>query len=60
MGALQDLFGPNGARRAKTRNTVNETRRSPNIASENGLGNFATQERFDSALGKFAIQATDL
>jgi CheY-like chemotaxis protein len=59
IGALQDLFGPNGARRAKTRNTVNETRRSPNMASENGLGNFATHDRFGSALGKFAIQATD-
>jgi CheY-like chemotaxis protein len=59
MGALQDLFGPNGARRAKTGNTVNETRRSPNMASENGLGNFAMHERFGSALGVIAIQATD-
>jgi CheY-like chemotaxis protein len=59
MDVLQDLFGPNGARRAKKSNTVNETRRSPNMASENGLGNFATHERFDSALGIFPIQATD-
>jgi CheY-like chemotaxis protein len=59
MGALQDLFGPNGARRAKTRNTVDEDRCLPNKTSENGFGNLATQERFDSALGKFAIQATD-
>jgi DNA-binding NarL/FixJ family response regulator len=60
MGALKDLFGPNGARRTKTRDTVNENRRLPNKTSENGLGNFTTLERFDSALGKFAIQATDL
>jgi hypothetical protein len=59
MGALQDLFEPNGAKRAKTRNTVNETCLSTNMASDNGLGNFATRERFGSALGKFAIQATD-
>jgi CheY-like chemotaxis protein len=59
MAALQDLFGSNGARRAKTSNTANETRPLPNKTSENGFGNFATHERFDSALGIFAIEAND-
>jgi len=59
ISVLQGLFGPNGARRAKTRNTVNGTRRSPNQASENGLGSLATPERVDSALGGSAIQPTD-
>ena len=29
ISTLQELFGPNGARRAKTRSTANETRRPP-------------------------------
>jgi DNA-binding NarL/FixJ family response regulator len=59
IGALQDLFGPNGARCAKIRNTLNGTRRPPNKTSEKSLGNFTSHEWFDSALGKCAIQETD-
>jgi len=59
ISALQDLFGPGGARRAKTRSTENGTRCSPNQASENGLRSLSNSERFDSGLGKSAIQAPD-
>ena len=59
IGALQDLFKRNGARRAKTRNTANENCGSPNKTSEKSLWNFTTHERFDSAVGFIAIQATN-
>ncbi len=58
IGVLQDLFGFNGTNRATTWNTVNDSLRLPNKLPEAGLGCSVTQERFDSALGKLAIQAT--
>ncbi len=55
---LQDLFGANGARRTKTSDAANATRRVSSKTSGNELGNFAAQERFDSGLDNFAPPAT--
>jgi CheY-like chemotaxis protein len=60
MGALQDLFGANGTKRAKTRNTSNGSRRCPSQTSQGGPGCVPTRECFNSGSGKCDIQATDL